>query len=126
MIPPDTYCARLRTIYELATTLQPKACGVLLFSIRDKWGDSLLEPMPRLGIATAAQIAEATGLCEVDVVYLWHQLPADEATIARALGIPRQEVARLMGATHRWLKQLWQSKHTSPLTDSSRAECRAA
>lgn len=127
MVRPDAYSIRLREIYETATQLPPQPCAVLLFSLRDKLGDSLLHPLPALGIATATQIARATGLREADVVYLWDKLPADEATIARALGLPRHEVLRLMGATHRWLQQqLRQGRHTASSAASTPIEHRAA
>ena len=69
--------------------------AALLLNLRDAQGSEAIALLPLTGIATIGQIAKAVGLPDAEFFALWNDLPLEDATIARQLGVTRQQVINL-------------------------------
>lgn len=69
--------------------------AALLLNLRDAGGGSVIAFIPFLKIASRQQIAEALALSEEQFAELWNNLPLDDTSIARLLGVTRQQVINL-------------------------------
>ena len=66
--------------------------SALLLNLTDPQGDALLVLLSELRIATISGIAETLGLPGEEFAALWKDLPLDDNTIAKRLGVTRQQV----------------------------------
>jgi hypothetical protein len=67
----------------------------LLLNLRDADQQNALALFVRVGIATSAEIAAATGMTAAELAALWNELPLDDLRIAARLGVSRQQVINL-------------------------------
>ncbi len=75
--------------------LPPRQCAALLLNLRDAQGRGVLALLPLTGVATMRQIAQALNMPPEKFAHLWNDLPLDDETIARHLGVTRQQVINL-------------------------------
>lgn len=73
-------------------TLQRSA---LLLNLRDAQEGSVIAFIPHLGIASKEEIAEMLSMSAEQFSEIWNELPLDDASIARLLGVTRQQVINL-------------------------------
>jgi hypothetical protein len=85
----------LRRPWEEIRQLPPRQCAALLLNLRDGQGRGIIAVLPLAGIATLRQIADLLGIPAREFAALWNDLPLDDATIARRLGLTRQQVINL-------------------------------
>jgi len=69
--------------------------AALLLNLRDGEGGGVIAFIPHLGIASKAEIAGMLGMSEEQFAALWNELPLDDASISRILGLTRQQVINL-------------------------------
>lgn len=69
--------------------------SALLLNLRDAQGGSVIFFVPHLGIASKSEIAEALSMAVTQFAAVWTELPLDDASIARLLGVTRQQVINL-------------------------------
>lgn len=67
----------------------------LLMNLRDADGSSVLQMLPSTGVVSQAGIAVTLDVPAAELAALWPRLPVDDETIARRLGITRQQVINL-------------------------------
>lgn len=75
--------------------LPPRQCAALLLNLRDAQGRGVIALLPLTGVATMRQIAKALDMPAEKFAQLWNDLPLDDETIARHLGVTRQQVINL-------------------------------
>jgi RNA polymerase sigma factor (sigma-70 family) len=75
--------------------LLPRQRAALLLNLRDTEGRDVIALFPLTGIATVRQIARSLEMPAEQFAALWNDLPLDDATIGRHLGITRQQVINL-------------------------------
>jgi hypothetical protein len=69
--------------------------AALVLSLRGGDGESLITLLPASGVATVRQIAEALEMDVAQFALIWPELPWDDHSIARHLGVTRQQVINL-------------------------------
>jgi hypothetical protein len=85
----------------------------LLLNLNDSAGGDI-QLFDFLGIATIQQIAVALEIDPMEFAVLWKELPLDDARIARALGVTRQDVAnRRSSARKRLARRMQEGGHGS-------------
>lgn len=67
----------------------------LLLNLTDHLGNEVLALLPGLGVASLYDIAVALGMTVEQLAVLWVDLPIDDYSIARLLGVTRQQVINL-------------------------------
>lgn len=67
----------------------------LLLNLRDARGGNVIFFIPHLGIASKVELAEALSMSVEELAKLWAELPLEDTSIARLLGITRQQVINL-------------------------------
>ena len=67
----------------------------LLLNLRDPDGGSAMHALPATGIVSMPDLARLLGTGDEELRALWDQLPLDDLTIARRLGLTRQQVINL-------------------------------
>lgn len=72
--------------------------AALLLNLRDPDGGAVLEMLPSTGVVSAARIAAALEISPGALAELWSRLPLDDLSIARQLGLTRQQVINLRKA----------------------------
>ena len=87
--------SRVASLWEAVLDLQPPHRKALLLNLRDESGDNLLAALPLTGIATIRQIAHSMEMEFEELAGIWNSLPWDDNTIARRLGVTRQQVINL-------------------------------
>ena len=85
----------LQRLWTEVSQLPPLQRSALLLNLRDVQGGSVIAFVPHLGIATRAEIAEMLSIPAEQFAGLWNDLPLDDASIARLLGVTRQQVINL-------------------------------
>ncbi|HEX8073227.1 MAG TPA: hypothetical protein VF546_24995 [Pyrinomonadaceae bacterium] len=85
----------LQTLWTEVSQLPPLQRSALLLNLRDAQGGSVIAFVPHLGIATRAEIAALLAIPAEQFAGLWPELPLDDASIARLLGVTRQQVINL-------------------------------
>lgn len=85
----------LQRLWAEVAKLPPLQRSALLLNLRDVQGGSVIAFVPHLGIATKAEIAEMLSMSAGQFSGLWDELPLDDASIARLLGVTRQQVINL-------------------------------
>jgi hypothetical protein len=85
----------LRRLWAEVSQLPALQRSALLLNLRDVQGGSVIAFVPHLGIATKAEIAEMLSMSAEQFSGLWDELPLDDASIARLLGVTRQQVINL-------------------------------
>lgn len=79
--------------------------AVLLLNLRDAQGRDLIAFLPATGTATMRAIAGALEMPVDELARIWNDLPFDDQTIARRMGIERQGVVNLRAAARRLLNR---------------------
>jgi hypothetical protein len=69
--------------------------AALLLNLRDAGGGSVIAFIPYLKIASRQEIAENLSMSDEQFSEIWNELPLDDATISRLLGVTRQQVINL-------------------------------
>jgi len=75
--------------------LPPRQRAALLLNLRDPDGGAVLQMLPGTGAVDAASIAAALEISPEDLDQLWAKLPLDDLSIAKQLGLTRQQVINL-------------------------------
>lgn len=75
----------------------------LLLSLKDQQGDDMITLLAHLRIASLRDIADRIAMPAEELARLWNDLPLDDATIARRLGVTRQQVISLRQSARRRL-----------------------
>lgn len=75
--------------------LPPRQRAALLLNLRSPDGGAVLQMLPATGVVSAASIAAALEISADDLAELWQRLPLDDLSIARQLGLTRQQVINL-------------------------------
>src|SRR5262249_19452141 len=82
----------LERVWAEIRQLQPPQRNALLLNLTDPQGNTLLVLLSELRIATISEIADALSLPAEEFASLWKDLPLDDHTIAKRLGVTRQQV----------------------------------
>jgi hypothetical protein len=69
--------------------------AALLLNLRDAVGGSVIAFIPYLKIASRQELAQNLSMSDEQFASIWNELPLDDATIARLLGVTRQQVINL-------------------------------
>lgn len=77
----------------------------LLLNLKDDHGRDIITLLSHIRIATMRQIAEALAITSEAFAELWNDLPLDDATIAKRLGLTRQQVISLRQSARRRLSR---------------------
>jgi DNA-directed RNA polymerase specialized sigma24 family protein len=77
----------------------------LLLNLKDEQGRDITTLLSHIRIATLRQIAEALAITSEAFAELWNDLPLDDATIAKRLGLTRQQVISLRQSARRRLSR---------------------
>jgi RNA polymerase sigma factor (sigma-70 family) len=85
----------LRALWQEVLQLPPQQRMALLLNLRDPEGTDAIALLIVTGVATAAELAAALELTEVQLAELWLELPLSDNAIADRLGIDRQKVINL-------------------------------
>lgn len=85
----------LRAMWQEVLQLPPQQRTALLLNLRDPEGSDVITLFIVTGVATAADLAAALGLTELQLAELWLELPLGDNAIADRLGIDRQRVINL-------------------------------
>lgn len=85
----------LRRAWEEICQLPIHQRMALLLNWKNDNGDFLTELLPAAGIVRIHQIAEVLQIPQEEFKRLWGDLPLDDATIAKLLGLERQQVINL-------------------------------
>jgi RNA polymerase sigma factor (sigma-70 family) len=86
---------QLENLWAEICDLPPRQRVALLLSLRDDHGRGLLNLLPLIGIASVRQIAEMLTMSADKLARFWNRLPLEDAIIADALGVTRQQVVNL-------------------------------
>jgi len=85
----------LEHVWSEICQLPPRQRIALLLNLRDGNGRDVLALFPLTGVATLRQIAAVLNLLMDEFAELWNSLPLDDLSIARRMGITRQQVINL-------------------------------
>jgi RNA polymerase sigma factor (sigma-70 family) len=85
----------LRELWYEIRQLPPRQAAALILNLRDAEGEGAIALLPLTGTATMREIAQTLEMPAAALAELWNRLPLDDATIARQLGVPRQQVINL-------------------------------
>ena len=75
--------------------LPPRQRAALLLNLKDAGGADCVTLFPVAAVATIWQIAGALDISAEEFAEMWNDLPMDDSSIARRLGISRQQVINL-------------------------------
>jgi len=75
--------------------LPPRQRAALLLNLKDTGGADCVSLFPVAAVATIWQIAGALGIPAEELAEMWNDLPMDDSSIARRMGITRQQVINL-------------------------------
>jgi len=82
----------LERVWEEIRQLPPAQRSALLLNLTDPHGSTLLVLLSELRIATISEIARTLELPAEEFASIWKDLPLDDNTIAKRLGVTRQQV----------------------------------
>jgi RNA polymerase sigma factor (sigma-70 family) len=85
----------LERLWSEICQLPPRQRTALLLNLRDAEGRDVIALLPITGTASVRQIAQTLEIPAEQFAALWNDLPLDDATLARHLGITRQQVINL-------------------------------
>jgi len=85
----------LQRLWEEVRELPRPQRAALLLNLREADGRGCLALFPATGVATLRQLAETLEIPAERLAELWNQLPLDDAGIAEALNLTRQQVINL-------------------------------
>jgi RNA polymerase sigma factor (sigma-70 family) len=85
----------LQRLWAEICLLPARQRAALLLNLKDEKGNDLTTLLPVIGVATLRQIAEALEMPAESLAILWKNLPLDDASIARRLGLTRQQIINL-------------------------------
>jgi hypothetical protein len=85
----------LKRLWTEISQLPPKQRAALLLNLRDAQSRDVIVLFQLTGVATIPQIAEALEMTAETFAELWGDLPLDDLSIAKRLGITRQQVINL-------------------------------
>jgi len=105
---PESQLARRRdfeSLWREIGNLPVPQRNALLLNLRSGEGDSPIDHLPIMGIATIRQIAAILEIAAEEFAELWRQLPLDDQVIARRLGVTRQQVINLRKSARERLRR---------------------
>jgi hypothetical protein len=85
----------LERLWQEICLLPLRQRAALLLNLRDSEGSELVTMIAYLRIATLSQIAQVLEVSAETFAEIWSSLPIDDASIARYLGVTRQQVINL-------------------------------
>ncbi|MDE3195633.1 MAG: hypothetical protein KGN84_04775 [Acidobacteriota bacterium] len=85
----------LATLWREVMLLPENQRSALLLNLRDAGGHGVIELIPAAGVATFDELATALSMSPDSLAAVWNQLPFDDAHIAEALGLTRQQIINL-------------------------------
>jgi RNA polymerase sigma factor (sigma-70 family) len=85
----------LEQLWSEICLLPPRQRAALLLNLKDAGGADCVTLFPIAAVATIWQIAGALGISAEEFAEMWNDLPMDDSSIARRLGITRQQVINL-------------------------------
>ena len=95
----------IESIWAEMAELPPRHRAAVLLNLRNERGDSAIEFLPLLRIASIRQIAAALEIPADEFAKIWGELPWDDNRIAEHLGITRQQVINLRQSARTKLKR---------------------
>ena len=104
----------LERLWSEICQLPPRQRVALLLNLRDASGRDVLSLFPLTGVATLGSIAAVLDLPMDEFAELWKELPLDDLSIARRMGITRQQVINLRKSARERLArrmQAWEEGH---------------
>jgi len=107
--PLDQVEARgyIEALWREISALRPLQRAALLLNLRDTDGGNALAYFVLLSVADIDELADSLGVTVERLAAMWNELPLDDMTIARMLGIRRQQVINLRrSARDRLLRRL--------------------
>jgi hypothetical protein len=87
--------AYVERLWKEICQLPSRQRAALMLNLRDAQGHDMIALLPVMNVATIRQIAEALSIPAAEFAALWNDLPLDDASIAKRLGITRQQVINL-------------------------------
>ena len=87
--------SNLERLWTEICELPVKQRVALLLNLRDEQGRGVITLLPLIRIASIRQLAETLAMPPEQLAALWDDLPLDDATIAKQLGVTRQQVINL-------------------------------
>ena len=91
----DSRPGLLKRLWGEVCALPIRQRHALLLNLRDEQRSSALLLLPRIGIASFADIANVLDMTDEELHFIWNDLPMDDLQIARRLGLTRQQVINL-------------------------------
>jgi DNA-directed RNA polymerase specialized sigma24 family protein len=85
----------LESLWGEITLLSPRHCAALLLNLKDDQGNCAIDLFLITGVATFEQLATALDRSADWLANIWNHLPIDDESIARELGLSRQQVINL-------------------------------
>ena len=101
----------LRLLWTEIADLPSKQRVALLLSLRDEAGESPLNLLPLLGIASTAEIAAMVGVTAAEFNDVGNRLPIQDADIAGILLLTQQQVINLRKAARERLRRRFKRLH---------------
>lgn len=97
----------IEALWREISALRPLQRAALLLNLRDTDGGNALAYFVLLSVADIDELADSIGVTAERLAAMWNELPLDDLTIARMLGIRRQQVINLRrSARDRLLRRL--------------------
>jgi len=96
----------LQEFWGLMRQLPVSQRTALLLNLRDAAGDNLLAFLPILRIASIRDIAATLEMEANGLAAIWNELPLDDNTIAKRLGLSRQQVINLRQSARIMLRRM--------------------
>ncbi len=97
------YRIYLRQLWPRVMDLSLRQRTALLLNLTDSEGRDLLALLPATGVASLREIARVLEMSAERLAALWNDLPLDDLTLARHLGLTRQQVINLRSDARRRL-----------------------
>lgn len=85
----------LEKLWSEIAQLSPRHAAALLLNLKDEQGNSAIDLFLLTGVATFAQIACVLDKSEEWLSEIWNHLPIDDESVAKSLGLARQQVINL-------------------------------
>jgi hypothetical protein len=95
----------LKTVWDEVCAMPLRHRRALLLNLTDGTDENLIVFLPLLGIASIRQIAAVLEYEAEDFARLWPQLPLDDRSIARRMGLERQQVINLRQSARQSLRR---------------------
>jgi DNA-directed RNA polymerase specialized sigma24 family protein len=85
----------LETLWGEIRQLSPRHCAALLLNLKDEQGNCAIDLFILTSVASFAELAAVLDKSTEWLAQIWNHLPIDDETIAKHLGLARQQVINL-------------------------------